>query len=47
MRMRSDFVRVVQSLSAGIYVVINCYSSKIKILHKMPLYQMYFVKTRE
>jgi predicted O-methyltransferase YrrM len=26
---------------------INCYNSKIKILHKMPLYQMYLAKTRE
>jgi predicted O-methyltransferase YrrM len=26
---------------------VNCYNNKIKILVKMPLYQMYFVKTRE
>jgi predicted O-methyltransferase YrrM len=26
---------------------VNCYNNKIKILIKMPLYQMYFVKTRE
>jgi predicted O-methyltransferase YrrM len=26
---------------------VNCYNNKIKIMFKMPLYQMYFVKTRE